>query len=123
VYSNIGQSFVSFAAPGGADDLPGIRTCTLQRIPAGSGAISNPCWVFDMVLSPVSGTGSYNWADGTSMAAPAAAGVAALIWGKYGPMTPAKLEGMLRNSASDLGKSGNDDFYGAGFLDAGAAVK
>jgi len=123
VYSNIGQSFVSFAAPGGADDLPGNAFCTLQRIPANTGAISNPCWVFDMVLSPVSGTGSYNWADGTSMAAPAAAGVAALIWGKYGPMTPAQLEARLRNSATDLGKPGNDDFYGGGFLDAGAAVK
>jgi subtilisin family serine protease len=79
--------------------------------------------VFDLVLSPGSGTGTYNWAEGTSMAAPAASGVAALIWGKYGPMTPAALEARMRASASDLGKPGNDDYYGGGFVDAGAAVK
>jgi len=121
VYTNSGQSFVSFGAPGGADDLPSNAVCSIPRIP--SGAIVNFCWVFDMVLSPGSGTGTYNFADGTSMAAPAAAGVAALIWGKYGPMSPAQLEARLRASASDLGKPGNDDYYGGGFLDAGAAVK
>jgi lantibiotic leader peptide-processing serine protease len=120
-YSNIGQSLVSFAAPGGADDLPGNAICSIPRIP--SGAIVNFCWVFDLVLSPGSGTTGYNFADGTSMAAPAAAGVAALIWGKYGPMSPAALEARLRSSSTDLGKPGNDDFYGAGFVNAGAAVR
>jgi lantibiotic leader peptide-processing serine protease len=123
IYSNIGQSFVSFAAPGGADDLPSNSACTIARIPATQGSITLPCWVFDMVLSPSAGTVSYTWADGTSMASPAAAGVAALIWGKYGPMSPAQLEQRLRASATDLGKLGNDDLYGAGFLNAGAAVR
>jgi subtilisin family serine protease len=121
IYSNIGSSFVSFAAPGGADDLPSNAACTIARIPSGS--ITTACWVFDMVLSPGSGTGGYTFADGTSMAAPAAAGVAALIWGKYGPMSPAQLEARLRASATDLGKPGQDDYYGAGFLNAAAAVK
>jgi subtilisin family serine protease len=57
------------------------------------------------------------------MASPAAAGVAALIRDKYGPMSPAELEARLRASATDLGKPGNDDYYGGGFLNAGAAVR
>ena len=120
-YTNFGQSFVSFAAPGGDGVLPGTAVCSIPRIP--TGALVNFCFVFDFVLSPGAGTNSYFFANGTSMAAPAAAGVAALIWGKYGPMTPAQLEARLASSASDLGKPGNDDQYGGGFLNAGAAVK
>jgi subtilisin family serine protease len=120
-YTNIGQSFVSFAAPGGDFVLPGSAFCSIPRIPSGS--IVSFCWVFDMVLSPGAGTGGYFFAAGTSMAAASASGVAALILGKYGPMSPDQLEARLRASATDLGKPGNDDYYGAGFLNAGAAVK
>jgi subtilisin family serine protease len=120
-YTNFGQSFVSFAAPGGDDVLPGSAICAIPRIP--TGLLINFCFVFDFVLSPGAGTNLYFFAAGTSMASPAAAGVAALIWGENGPMSPAQLEARLRASASDLGKPGNDDFYGGGFLNAGAAVK
>jgi subtilisin family serine protease len=120
-YTNTGQSFVSLAGPGGDNILPGNALCTIPRIPSGS--VTTACWVFDMVISPSFGTGTYAFADGTSMAAPAVSGVAALIWGKYGPMSPAQLEARLRASSADLGKPGNDDFYGAGFVNAGAAVR
>jgi len=49
--------------------------------------------------------------------------VAALIVGKYGPLPPGQLEARLRASADDLGKPGNDDFYGAGRVNAGRAVQ
>ena len=77
-----------------------------------------------MVMSTVRGTttASYSWAAGTSMASPAAAGVAALIVGKYGPMPPDKLEARLRQSADDLGKPGEDEFYGQGRINALRAV-
>jgi subtilisin family serine protease len=120
-YTNTGQSFVSLAGPGGDAILPGNAICSIPAIPSGS--VTNFCWVFDLVVSPSSGTTGYAFAAGTSMAAPAASGVAALIWGKYGPMSPAQLEARLRASSADLGKPGKDDFYGAGFVDAGAAVK
>ena len=79
-----------------------------------------------MVFSTVRGTNSfstYGWAQGTSMAAPAAAGVAALIIeANGGKMHPAQLKAKLANSATDLGKPGNDEFYGAGFVNAAKAV-
>jgi subtilisin family serine protease len=62
------------------------------------------------------------WAAGTSMAAPHASGVAALIIGENGgDMHPAQVEAALRKAADDLGKPGNDDL-GAGRVNAANAV-
>ena len=129
-YTNFGQSAITFGAPGGDFAYPGNEVCTFPRLnpppPPASQVITNPCWVFDGVFSAARGlpasVSNYAWASGTSMAAPAAAGVAALIVGKYGPMPPAQLEAKLRASADDLGKPGNDDFYGAGRVNAYRAV-
>ena len=123
-YSNFGQSSISLGAPGGDFALPGNAVCSVARIP--SGTLAQLCWAMDMVLSTSRGTGasisSYTWAAGTSMAAPAVAGVAALIVGKYGPMDPAQLEAKLRSSSDDLGKPGRDDAYGHGRVNAYRAV-
>jgi subtilisin family serine protease len=57
------------------------------------------------------------------MAAPHVSGVAAIIVGENGgSMSPSHVEQALRASADDLGKSGNDDFYGAGRVNAGNAA-
>lgn len=124
-YTNFGQSAISFAGPGGDFALPGTALCTKPRNPAGS--ITVPCWVFDMVMAPCRGgptsVSSYCWAAGTSMASPAVAGVAALIVGKYGAMQPAQLEARIRASSDDLGKRGNDDYYGGGRVNAWRAVQ
>ena len=116
-YSNYGQSAIDFAAPGGnwAYWLEvGNAECTVI-------GIARPCYVFDYVFS--TGNGSWYWSIGTSMAAPHATGVAALIIGKNGgSMKPAQVEAVLRASADDLGKPGNDDFYGQGRINAYRAV-
>jgi subtilisin family serine protease len=124
-YTNFGQSAIDFGAPGGDFVLPGNAVCAVPRIPSGN--LVNFCWVFDMVLSPGSlapANGSYFFSAGTSMAAPHVAGVAALIIEKNGgSMHPAQVEAALRQSADDLGKPGNDDFYGRGFVNALRAVQ
>ena len=89
--------------------------------------MTNVCFAFDFVFSTGSNLNpaiaSYFWSVGTSMAAPHVAGVAAIIVGESGgPMSPAHVEAALRASADDLGKSGNDDFYGAGRVNAANAV-
>ena len=123
-YTNYGHRAVTLAGPGGDFALPGNDVCVKPRLPTGT--VVQVCWALDMVISTSRGAGasttSYSWAAGTSMAAPAAAGVAALIVGKYGPLGPAQLEARLRQSADDLGKPGEDDFYGQGRINAWRAV-
>ena len=83
-YTNFGQSAIGVAGPGGDFVLPGNAVCQRPRFP--SGVVNQLCWVLDMVMAPCRGSGasisSYCWAAGTSMSAPAVAGVAALIVGK-----------------------------------------
>ena len=118
-YSNYGQSRIDFAAPGGDFVYPGNDTSVVA-------GILRPTWVFDLVFSPSNRVGlsnRYSWAAGTSMAAPHASGVAAIIIGRNGgSMKPAAVEAALRASADDLGKPGNDDAYGAGRVNAARAA-
>jgi len=114
-YSNYGQSEISFAAPGGfyaGAFLPeGFNSCTV-------GGVTRSCYVFDYVFS-TSGTGSWYWSVGTSMASPHAAGIAALIISANGgKMTPSQVKTEMMRLATDLGKPGNDDVYGLGRVKA-----
>ena len=78
-----------------------------------------------MLLSSCRGTTIRNvcWASGTSMAAPAVSGVAALIVGKFGSMNPDALANRLASSADDLGAAGTDPVYGRGRVNALKAVQ
>jgi hypothetical protein len=62
-------------------------------------------------------------AEGTSMAAPLVAAVAALLRAADPSATAAQIAARLRNSASDRGPHGADPYYGAGMLDAAAALR
>ena len=122
-YSNYGEGLIHVAAPGGDFALPGTATCSIPRTDAGS--ITTQCWVFDMVLSTSRGAGasttSYSFAAGTSMASPAAAGVAALIKGANPSISLGALKSRLAQTADDEGPGGHDEFYGRGFVNAANA--
>jgi lantibiotic leader peptide-processing serine protease len=120
-YSNYGEGLVFVAAPGGDAALPNNDICTL---PTATGTITNFCWVFDLYLSTSRGTtanGAYSWAAGTSMAAPAASGVAAIIVQQNPGISLGALKAKLHQSSTDSGPNGHDQFYGHGFVNAANA--
>jgi len=113
-YSTYGKNGIDLAAPGGDFDAPDA-ICNNPIV----GPI--PCWVLDMVLSTTP-TG-WGWNAGTSMAAPHASGVAALIIGANGgDMKPTDVYKEMRAGADDLGKPGKDGDYGHGRVNAANSV-
>ncbi len=69
------------------------------------------------------GSGQYTTMSGTSMAAPHLAGVAALILSANPNLTVAQMDSIIEVTSLDLGATGKDNSYGAGRVDAQAAVQ
>jgi len=112
-YSNYGEGVITLAGPGGNFGPDGV--CPL-----------GPCWLFDMVVSTSRGTtpgGSWAFNFGTSMAAPAVAGVAALAKEAHPGISRGALKTLLQRSADDEGRRGVDEFYGHGYANAERAVQ
>jgi len=108
-YTNFGRSAISVAAPGGSDAAVVWAACsrtTLVTVPDLSACRSG---FFLLGLG------------GTSMAAPHASGVAALIAAQVG-RNPALIRARLQQSADDLGQPGTDPFYGKGRVNAARAA-
>jgi serine protease len=73
------------------------------------------------ILSCMPG-GAYGQADGTSMASPQVAGVAALAIAKNWGLSAAEVRAILDASAIDMGVAGRDIQYGYGLVNAKRAV-
>jgi subtilisin family serine protease len=103
-YSNTGDAQVM--APGGSADI-NLQTgeVTANDIP------------LEMEGSTATTTGA-----GTSFASPEVAATAALIWSVNPNLTATQVSELITGTATDLGPGGNDTEYGAGLLNAGAAV-
>ncbi len=65
---------------------------------------------------------SYSQYDGTSMAAPHIAGVAALLWSQFPEKSVDEIQNALSQSAQDLGACGRDRLFGHGVVDVMAAA-
>ena len=128
-YTNFGKALVDLSAPGGTVGLFAVdgvdEICAVQGTFA---TVVTFCEVFDTILSTVRGgptsTSSYNWAQGTSMAAPVVAGIAALVIERNGgSMHPAQVAAALQQGAIDHGEPGNDPFHGKGWVNAFRSVQ
>jgi lantibiotic leader peptide-processing serine protease len=135
-YSNYGVGVTQLVAPGGDSFFQGGLTgAVLSTFPHRFGGfISNG--------NPLA---TYRFLEGTSMAAPHVAGVAALVISRFGPMTPGQLQAHLYNTADPVpcppepylpsvprpsgdpqvcqGGKGHNSFYGHGQVNAFEAVR
>jgi len=64
---------------------------------------------------------NYAYFDGTSMATPHVAGVAALVWSEHLDCSAPQIRAVLAATAEDLGDMGRDNAYGFGLIQAKAA--
>jgi serine protease len=74
-------------------------------------------------INVVSQTDDYGSLDGTSMACPHVAAVAALAWSVAPTATATAIRQALISTAHDLGDPGVDTLFGYGLVDAYAAAK
>jgi len=75
-----------------------------------------------LVADPTFASG-YGIGDGTSFAAPLAAGAAAMAWSINPALTVDEVKSILFSTAVDLGESGWDEVYGWGRVDIGAVAR
>ncbi|WP_018183997.1 S8 family serine peptidase [Kaistia granuli] len=66
--------------------------------------------------------GTYEQVSGTSFAAAQVSGIAALLLERQPTLAPDAVRAILTKTARDLGKPGRDDIFGAGLVDAAAAI-
>lgn len=109
VYSNFGN-VVEIAAPGG-ETFPNLANGVLSTLNTGT-------------TTPIAD--SYQFYQGTSMATPHVAGVAALLYGINSRLTPDQILAVLQRTAQPFPAVGtrpcNTGICGAGIVDAAAAV-
>ena len=91
---------------------------SLDVIAPGVNIVSSvPLRVHDREIAP-----GYAMKDGTSMAAPFVAGVAALVFGSHPGITPEQVTRLIEDTATDLGPRGRDDDSGWGIVNPASAV-
>lgn len=108
-YSNYGVPANDVAAPGGSGTTGDCTTTILSTLPGGT----------------------YGCIQGTSMASPHAAGLAALIVSQFGRLgrdgdvvlAPDRVEEIMERSAIDIGLAGYDACFGNGRIDALRAIE
>ena len=81
--------------------------------------LGNTASVSTTVTAPASGYDTYN---GTSMATPHVAGVAALVWSYVPELSATDIRTVLQVTAEDLGDPGRDNSFGFGLVQARAAL-
>ncbi len=119
IYNNVPGNFLGTLGDGASSTIIGVSLSQED----GQYLVANQLGTVATVESthdwPASG---YEAWDGTSMATPHVAAVAALVWSANPSWTNAEIREALNASAVDLGATGRDTIFGYGLVQAAAAL-
>ncbi|WP_203336513.1 S8 family serine peptidase [Nocardioides limicola] len=116
IYNNAPGNFIGTL--GSAQPIPAISLSDTDGA-AALAFVGQAGTVVNEIEKPASGYAAW---DGTSMATPHVAGIAALIWACAPDASNAQIRKALADSALDLGKRGRDHDYGHGLVQAVGAL-
>ena len=114
------------------NNVDGVLNATLgspnsTSIPAVAATLDDRAALLASASATVSvEAGDYGYMSGTSMATPAVAGVAALVWSNNPTCTGTEIREALKATAEDSGAAGKDVYFGYGIVkaaDADAYIK
>ncbi|NHM33030.1 S8 family serine peptidase [Neobacillus terrae] len=119
-YSNYGNSFIDVAAPGGDNGPAYANTGNLIVRDFTYRALATwPTYLPQYFTTLADG---YAYLHGTSMASPKVAGIAGLIKAKHPEYSPSQVKAVIKQTALDYGKPGQDSLFGFGEANAYTAV-
>ncbi|MEO2268612.1 S8 family serine peptidase [Pseudoalteromonas sp. YIC-656] len=91
-------------------------------IPAAGAALAQRDALVGSISASISiGASDYGYMSGTSMATPAVAGIAALVWSNFPECTGEEIRAALKATALDSGAQGHDVYFGYGIVQANDA--
>jgi serine protease len=118
VYNNVSGGFSGTLGSGSHPDIPAVSMSQED----GQILLTKLGTSTDVSTMPVNQGNGYAYYDGTSMATPHVAGVAALIWSADPSWTNAQIRDALDTTAEDLGAAGRDTSFGYGLVRAQKAL-
>ncbi len=124
IYNNESGGFLGTldcnGPPGGAcSSIPAVSMSQSDGQYVVGNKLGTSATVSTEATAPADGYDSYN---GTSMATPHVAGVAALVWSQVPTASATDIRNALAATAEDLGDAGRDNSYGYGLIQAADAV-
>ena len=119
IYNNEPGNFHGTLGEGSSSSIIGISLSQEDGQLLVAGSLGQTGTVESIFTDQVSG---YAYYDGTSMATPHVAAVAALVWSADPTATNVEIRDVLAATAEDLGDAGRDDAYGFGLVQSFEAI-
>ena len=120
IYNNVSGGFGGTMGTGVTSTVPAVSMTQEDGQALVGGSLGQSATISTIPETNASG---YAYLDGTSMATPHVAGVAAIVWSANPAASNQQVRSALTSTALDLGAAGRDNYYGYGLVRAFAATE